>query len=228
MLGVVLGLTVVAVLCFGKPQRSYFISMFQQRVYPNREPEIPSDFNGTWNRWWFAGGTMESVAVRDGLRQGRCVQWHGNGRKQSEGKYEKGEKKGKWLYWDQEGRRCREEHYVRGKRSGIIREWYGSGQLMSVCDWQNGSNHGQYSFWFANGVKAIEGQFVRGRWAGKWTIYDKGGAVIAVGVYRDGRPWEGVFRNLDSREPTRFGGPRFYRNAIELSEQEYRSSGGAS
>jgi len=76
--------------------------------------------------------------------------------------------------------------------SGKWRVWDHSGWLIAEFKYDNGRRHGQFWSFFVGGKKCV-GEYRYGIPHGKWITYDKEGKERAVGEYRNGKEWKGVF-----------------------------------
>lgn len=48
------------------------------------------------------------------VRHGPFTEWHANGQKSVEGRYDRGKQVGRWTYWDEAGRKTGEREYRDG------------------------------------------------------------------------------------------------------------------
>jgi hypothetical protein len=63
--------------------------------------------------------TQQLCAYQDSngtvVRHGPFTEWHANGQKSVEGRYEHGKQIGRWTYWDESGRKTAERSYEDGR-----------------------------------------------------------------------------------------------------------------
>jgi len=118
--------------------------------------------------------------------------------------------------------------------TGVWRTYYPSGRIESELNWRNGRRHGRTTFWRKNRHVSMTATFKHGRLHGKRTGWDpngeKGSEVVYVegkkegrelgwngpgkpaidGIWRGGKPWQGVLSG-----PHVFGGERFFKDGVE-------------
>ena len=73
------------------------------------------------------------------------------------------------------------------KRAQYIEFQPGGKEKRQTCDFRDGRAEGRFVAWFPNGKVWIAGQFAAGHPQGRWSQWDKSGAMAAEGEYRDGR-----------------------------------------
>ncbi|RLD74361.1 MAG: hypothetical protein DRJ02_05040 [Bacteroidetes bacterium] len=117
------------------------------------------------NDYYKAGNTIQMVGLYKTndflIKTGHYTYYYENGRKQSEGMFEKGKKNGEWNYW-----------YENGNQR--LKEVYKKGQLLSFISY------------FQNGVKQFEGKVTtHGRKDGKWTFWNSDGRITLTGNYKN-------------------------------------------
>jgi antitoxin component YwqK of YwqJK toxin-antitoxin module len=67
--------------------------------------------------------------------------------------------------------------------------------------------HGTYIVYYPGGAKYLEAHFVHGKLDGELGVFTERGKAIIVGLYKQGKPWEGVF--LEGHQCTRYREGRF-------------------
>jgi hypothetical protein len=113
---------------YGKDTPNYLYT-----VITGHDPEIPTDFTGTWRTWiGIGGGVKEEFEVRDGVRDGKYVLYYDNGRKYVEGFYKNGKENGKWISWHRNGQKSTECFWKDGQEHGKKMEWDEKGNILSL------------------------------------------------------------------------------------------------
>lgn len=74
---------------------------------------------------------VEDVFV-DGIRHGRHMEWHQNGKLKIKGSYKQNKKHGLWLTWDNQGILELSETYQDGKLHGLCQQWPSFGKYNYV------------------------------------------------------------------------------------------------
>lgn len=135
-----------------------------------------------------ADGTLTTeVEVKDGLREGHCVEYL-EGEKVAEGDYIEGARAGHWVFWRQGGTKRAEGNYSKGLKDGPWESWHEEGTLERRVEYATGEPHGHYIEWYTNGMVRAEGDFVMGRREGDWYFYDFDGSVdLRTGYYSSGK-----------------------------------------
>ncbi|MFP6575722.1 MAG: hypothetical protein VB912_11255, partial [Pirellulaceae bacterium] len=88
-----------------------------------RTGEVPSDrlYQSTYY------DARAEGPVRFGLRQGKWVLRHDNGKKSAEGKYQQGQEVGAWIFWNEAGKREYEGSFIKGQKQGRWTFWNDDG-----------------------------------------------------------------------------------------------------
>ena len=100
------------------------------------------------------------------IKHGRNVYYDGQGGVVEEGYFENGVQIGMWTSWHRPGVKAQEGEYSNGKEHGLWRYWRSDGSLEAEGTWENGKVHGL------------------------WKEYSPTGE-IALGEFRNGKPWTG-------------------------------------
>ena len=144
----------------------------------------------------------KAYVLRQGVRppprySGTWRTWHENGNPRSERSLVNGVAHGPSKEWDTQGKRIATGEYRDGDPfDGSFRQWYYlDGDLAKHCyaidSYSSGRRHGPHSKWTVSGRKLAEGQFAGDERTGRWRWWNWIGTRIAVGTYKDGRPWSG-------------------------------------
>jgi antitoxin component YwqK of YwqJK toxin-antitoxin module len=154
--------------------------------------------NGTWTQWHAQTDTLaEHDEWAGGVRHGRSLNWHANGRLAAIGTFERGAPRGRFRAWDAAGAllfdqvieapggvittwdddRRVEETWRDGGMTGPRRVWYDDRQLESVTEFKDGLPHGPFESWYPDGRKRSEGVSANGMIVSQ-TEWDERGEVI--------------------------------------------------
>jgi antitoxin component YwqK of YwqJK toxin-antitoxin module len=169
--------------------------------------------HGTWVVLDAKKRQVSAVELDQGVRHGKSLAWHPNGKKFREIEYRAGEFDGAAVEYDVEERVVKQEKFVHGYRHGLKREYYGSGEVRSECetlfakqvvkthdDWWNGTSevevvgtegydqrHGRFVAWNLDGLKVLEGSYVDDVPEGKFTWWHENGTKAIEGSYVHGK-----------------------------------------
>lgn len=149
-----------------------------------------------------------------GKREGTLTEWDPNGKKAREGDWKNGRESGPWTAWQPTGDKYWEATYREGRiigkkvswASGIIvrEETYDEqGELIAVVGYH------------LDGAISIRGAFSKGKRHGTWTHWNEAGAQVAVGEWRDGKPWSGTVATPVAGDAGSIGGLSEFRKYHE-------------
>ncbi len=141
-------------LLFGNPQWSKHIYFFRWQVWPGKEPQVPTDYTGTWHSWSRDGRDLYIESWKQGAMIAcSVVTWNREGSKTSrtdyliitslDGASLAWETHGKEIMWDN-AQKFYESHWVKGKRDGLERYWDIYGFLEKEGMWRKGQRHGAF------------------------------------------------------------------------------------
>ncbi len=102
---------------------------------------------------------------------------------------------GVWVDWDRQGNKRDETEYRGGVKHGRAIRYRADGSVSWKGNYERGRLHGKVTkwWWWSPGVKSEEIHYVHG-YREKNTWWDEeDGNVIAEGVFRNHRRWEGTF-----------------------------------
>jgi len=103
---------------------------------------------------------------------GKWIDWHQNGQKDSEGTIKDEEQDGKWIYWYENGQKLVEGTYKNGIEHGKWIWWESNGNKRSEETFKDGKKDGKRTEWWSNGNKKSEGTYKDGKKDGKWIYWD--------------------------------------------------------
>jgi hypothetical protein len=118
---------------------------------------------GPARSWYDDGGIHVEESFRAGLRDGRFVERHRN------------------------GKIAREGSYAAGLKVGIWRIAFESGAPEEESEWLDGVAHGRYRAWWPGGKLRAEGRHCGGAQCGRWRSYDESGALVGEVDYGEQR-----------------------------------------
>ena len=104
-------------------------------------------------------GSVVQTCTSEGKLVGLFVQWHSNGQKALEGKYEDNERVGTWVQWHDNGNVAVRGDYSRGEEVGRWVWYHPNGRKKTEGDHFDGMRAGLWTTWFATGTKQAEGQY---------------------------------------------------------------------
>lgn len=112
---------------------------------------------------------------------------YGNGKTKAEGAMVGEKKVGPWVFYYESGIKMREGTYTNGAPTGKWTEYNESGGKKAegsfVSVGGEAVRNGSWIFYHPNGALQSEGKFNRGKKVGRWTEYNKLGAVLSVKDY---------------------------------------------
>jgi antitoxin component YwqK of YwqJK toxin-antitoxin module len=142
-------------------------------------------FTGLWRSWYKDGERMAEATLVAGTLHGRCREWNRNGVLIAEGEYRHGyQYEGTFRVW----------YYI---HNDLNKHSY------EITTFRRGIRDGPCSDWTKTGVRLSEGQYRQDRREGLWHWWWIDGKLLAVGEYREGRPWNGAFADDEDQDRTR-------------------------
>jgi antitoxin component YwqK of YwqJK toxin-antitoxin module len=107
----------------------------------------------------------------------RCIGWHRNGQKKSQGKYVKNQKKGKWIVWDEGGLIKNKGKYRNGQKTGQWKEWDDSKRKYFVGMYVHDQKNGRWISRYYYGQKETMTDYLNGK-AIRYTEWDEKKNII--------------------------------------------------
>ncbi|KAB2659770.1 MAG: hypothetical protein DVB31_15345 [Verrucomicrobia bacterium] len=93
--------------------------------------------------------------------------------------------------------------YANGLQSGLSRRWWATGDPEEEGSYSESMRIGKHTFWLhRNHAKSHEIVYSTNEIPESATVWAADGKLMGVGIYRDGREWDGLF-------PANFKGPVF-------------------
>jgi antitoxin component YwqK of YwqJK toxin-antitoxin module len=120
------------------------------------------------------------------------VTFHPNGKKHSEGYYRDGMRQGKQMEFYWEGKKIYEYYCDRDKLVGPFRAWNRDGTLSQLDNYRNGKLHGNHRQWRINGQLYIEGSYEEGEKEDRWRTYTLEGKLEKEELYERGKLIKGA------------------------------------
>jgi len=135
--------------------------------------------------------------VLNEVKTGYWETWFASGKKQTEGKFEKGKQMGRHTEWYENGSKKTEAEYKDGNVNGENKRWHGNGKLHIACNsyslydslkrYNATYYQGKYEEYDESGAPIKSGEYDKtGRKIGKWQSYSKG-VLGEEAEYADGR-----------------------------------------
>ena len=140
---------------------------------PAAGQEGPTQVN--WTRWYQNANKKDEAQLKDGLRHGYYIEWHGNGQMKLTGEYQAAELHGTWTFWNQAGKKQAEVELLDSRLHGTGAEWNLGDQKMWQGEFQAGKLHGLYSKWNPNGGKTEEVSYQGGKKHGSHAHWHENG-----------------------------------------------------
>jgi len=158
--------------------------------------------------------TVKYFSDASTVNHGPYTEWHPNGQKFCEGRYEDGKRIGEWTYYYEDGAKAKMGTYKEGQLDGVWTYWIpGHPDKPSRQEqYRAGQRHGQWIYWNPEGQKVREENYVQnqldgpviewypngqmksqlhyqqGRLDGKVTTWDEQGRKLSERVFRAGQP----------------------------------------
>lgn len=132
--------------------------------------EFPRD--GEWISFFNKDSTKVASIfhVKDSLLNGKSIQYHLNGQKESEFEFYNRQEIGYTRYWNKEGSLISEEqyeykdygHFQASIRVGEWKKWDDEGNLIRIINFQDDELHGQQLEFYINGQIKLEEFYISG------------------------------------------------------------------
>ncbi|PCJ85989.1 MAG: hypothetical protein COA57_06890 [Flavobacteriales bacterium] len=142
---------------------------------------------GDWKEYYLDGQLRAEGKYDNGLRIGRWVFYHSNGKVEQEGVFISGERPIRlWKWYYPSGHLLREENFHMGMEEGQLIEYSDSGKVITKGEYLGGEKEG---IWFYEmGDHREEGEYRAGRKEGIWKHYYRNGKLSFEGKFIDGAP----------------------------------------
>ena len=152
--------------------------------------------DGKEETWLEDGQPSVSRSYRQGKKDGAETVWGPKGKKQSQTTYQLGQRDGVEMLWHDNGAKKSSIAYANGKKHGLEQHWYENGKPRSSGQRENGKRHGPFQEFHPNGRPQLACNYDHGVLAGEYKTWDKTGAALSNGVYRNDEPSDGTFVEL--------------------------------
>ncbi len=121
------------------------------------------------------GNLKTESDCKNGVREGKYVEWYPSGEIRMKGYYTNNVPDGKWTVYSENGVLVDEHTYKEGKPDGIARSWYTNGNVRSEENSMMGERHGIYQTWYINGALRTSGEYYYSKQKGKrFSWYENG------------------------------------------------------
>lgn len=124
------------------------------------------------------------VSTRDAKQHGDCEDKWSSGQKRAHGRMENGLKEGRWVYFHKNGKLWGGGLYKNGKKEGHWVVNYENGSVLIEEKYSEGKRDGYSTLYFQNGNKHIEANYLAGLKEGKWTEWYRSGVIATEGEYK--------------------------------------------
>jgi antitoxin component YwqK of YwqJK toxin-antitoxin module len=149
--------------------------------------------DGPMTRYWPNGKKASVEEFRKGIRHGRDESWLENGQLSWRGNWKDGLKEGRWEYYWPGGKRMSEMIFKNGLHTDVViySDWQGKKFLERNYN-QTGEVTRETTWRALSKQKYTEIHLNKGQLHGTASVWDIKGKVIAEGVWREGKPWNGI------------------------------------
>jgi antitoxin component YwqK of YwqJK toxin-antitoxin module len=111
----------------------------------------------------------EGIVLKNGRKEGECINFYRSNKKRSTGKYFKGKKNGKWIYYYENGKVQQVGTYANGKLTGVWKWYYDSGDLLKEEFYIYGQADGESIEYTVLGNIITKGNYIEGLKEGEWS-----------------------------------------------------------
>lgn len=133
------------------------------------------------------GQKKGEIRFKEGLMNGKAIQWDRDGNKISETNYVNNKKEGRETIWYANGNKQVEVNYINDQPHGMVVEYFDTGEKMSAGELVNGVENGRYTWWFKNGQKDQELSYNMGVVNGTVTNWYPDGQYKMIANYKSGK-----------------------------------------
>ncbi|HPP52728.1 MAG TPA: hypothetical protein PK777_07255, partial [Thermoguttaceae bacterium] len=115
--------------------------------------------------------TVKYFSDASTVNHGLYTEWHPNGQKFCEGKYEDGRRVGEWVYYYEDGAKAKMGTYKDGQLDGVWTYWRPGQPDKPIRqeEYQAGQRHGKWIYWNEQGQKLREETYVQNQLDGPVT-----------------------------------------------------------
>jgi len=146
--------------------------------------------HGPYTEWHPNGQKFCEGRYEDGRRVGEWIYYYEDGTKAKMGTYKDGQLEGRWTYWAQ-GRPeqpIRQEEYQAGHRHGTWIYWNEQGQKLREENYAQNRLDGPVTEWYPNGQMKTQANYKQGLLDGKLITWDEQGRKLSERSFRAGQP----------------------------------------
>ncbi|MCS7305354.1 MAG: toxin-antitoxin system YwqK family antitoxin [Thermoguttaceae bacterium] len=146
--------------------------------------------HGPYTEWHPNGQKFCEGRYEDGKRVGEWTYYYEDGSKAKMGTYKDGQLDGLWTYWSQgqPDKPIRQEEYRAGQRHGKWITWNEQGQKIREETYAHNQLEGPVTEWYPNGQMKIQVHYKQGLPDGKVITWDEQGRKISERTFRAGQP----------------------------------------
>ena len=143
-------------------------------------------FNGV-AYWVFEDGkTRHETNFRDGIREGRELWWHSDGKRAGEATYAKDQLDGLYQEWHPNGQKKHSMNYINGAADGRDIWYYENGKELSLTIYAAGLREGIATGWHDNGKKSWEAHWAADAPQKEFTEWHPNGQMLSQREYEGG------------------------------------------
>lgn len=151
--------------------------------------------------------TVKYFSDNSMVNHGPYTEWHPNGQKFCEGRYEDGKRIGQWVYYYEDGTKAKMGTYQDGQLDGVWTYWAAgqSDKPVRQEQYRAGRRHGQWLYWNEQGQKVREENYADNQIEGPVIEWYPNGQMKSQIHYKQGRPdgkaisWDEQGRKLSER-----------------------------
>lgn len=182
--------------------------------------------HGYDTHYYNTGRKHIKLTYRHGRKDGKGMAWYANGQAKESGYYKANEKHAEWQEWAEDSTLTREITFEDGKRHGPYRHYWPTGKIRYEGSYSKGDRHGIFTRWFEgsnkesvvsykdneeegvakyfydNGRQRAEYTFIDGLLEGESRTWSKEAKLLAIGIYRQDKPWSGTIWEAGPSEST--------------------------
>ncbi|MBI2730117.1 MAG: hypothetical protein HYX40_05095 [Sphingobacteriales bacterium] len=140
---------------------------------------------GEWRYYNFDGTLSATENYKDGLLEGKAINYFRNSNIKSSGSYSSDKETGEHNSYYYSGSVKEVSNYTNGKLNGIKKLFFGNGNIQAIETYKEDSLDGNYKSYFKNGQLASELSYVNGKAAGKTKGYLENGQTDFEGQYEN-------------------------------------------
>lgn len=136
--------------------------------------------------YYDSGIKKHEINYKGDLKDGICKWWYANGTLSTVAEYDEGKLNGKYQKFSGEAVIISSQEYINDMKNGISMTYNKNGDLIELTNYINDTLDGQFSSFHDNGVERISGFYKKGLFDSIWTYRNEENLVIGRGNFKDG------------------------------------------